>query len=191
MYSIYKLLPNDMDLTVFREEDNIQGYNLAFIDDHFDYHTEMDSYDRLDQKTLAHQGTYLTQMLPHFAEADITNLDSAKDLVYFNFPGLDLINYPFAWVLPMTILALVWFFILIFLGLKNKKLSIRSIFQGFVPFLSSLILSGLLTFFGWKLILKLSPQYSEILHGFTYNGYYYVTALLSFTLALCLFFYSF
>ncbi len=190
LYSIYKLLPNDMDLTVFREEDNIQGYNLAFIDDHFDYHTEMDSYDRLDQKTLAHQGTYLTQMLPHFAEADITNLDSAKDLVYFNFPGLDLINYPFAWVLPMTILALVWFFILIFLGLKNKKLSIRSIFQGFVPFLSSLILSGLLTFFGWKLILKLSPQYSEILHGFTYNGYYYVTALLSFTLALCLFFYK-
>ena len=190
LYSIYKLLPNDMDLTVFREEDNIQGYNLAFIDDHFDYHTEMDSYDRLDIKTLAHQGAYITQMLPYFAEADITNLDSDQDLVYVNFPGLDLINYPFTWVLPMTILALLWFFILIFLGLRNKKLSVVSMFQGFIPFLSSLILSGLLCYFGWKLILKLYPQYNEILHGFTYNGYYYVTALLSFTIAICLFFYK-
>jgi hypothetical protein len=90
----------------------------------------------------------------------------------------------------MTILALVWFFILIFLGLRNKKLSVTSILHGFVPFLSSLILSGLLCFFSWKLILKLYPQYNEILHGFTYNGYYYVTALLAFTLALCLFFYK-
>ncbi|MGB5242677.1 MAG: M28 family peptidase [Lutimonas sp.] len=190
LYSIYKLLPNDMDLTVFREENNIQGYNLAFIDDHFDYHTEMDSYDRLDQKTLAHQGAYLTQMLPYFAEADITNLDAAQDLVYVNFPGLDLINYPFTWVLPMTILASVWFFILIFLGFKRKKLSIPSVIKGFVPFLSSLILAGLLTYFGWKLILKLYPQYHDNLHGFTYNGYYYVTAFLSFTVAICLLFYK-
>jgi hypothetical protein len=38
MYSIYKMLPNDTDLTVFREQKNIQGYNFAFIDDHYNYH---------------------------------------------------------------------------------------------------------------------------------------------------------
>ncbi|UCD61897.1 MAG: M28 family peptidase, partial [Flavobacteriaceae bacterium] len=47
VYSVYKLLPNDTDLTVFREDRDIEGFNFAFIDDHFDYHTSQDSYERL------------------------------------------------------------------------------------------------------------------------------------------------
>ena len=58
-YSIYKMLPNDTDLTVFREDGDIEGFNFAFIDDHFDYHTALDTHERLDKKTLAHQGSYL------------------------------------------------------------------------------------------------------------------------------------
>lgn len=54
-YSIYKMLPNDTDLTVFREDADIDGFNFAFIDDHFDYHTVRDNADRLDRNTLAHQ----------------------------------------------------------------------------------------------------------------------------------------
>ena len=49
MYSVYKMLPNDTDLTVFREEEDINGFNFAFIGDHFDYHTAQDSYERLDK----------------------------------------------------------------------------------------------------------------------------------------------
>ena len=59
MYSIYKMLPNDTDLTVFRESENIDGYNFAFIDDHFDYHTVQDSYERMDLNSLNHQSSYL------------------------------------------------------------------------------------------------------------------------------------
>ena len=51
-YSIYKKLPNDTDLTVFRKEANIQGFNFAFIDDHFDYHSALDTPERLDNNTL-------------------------------------------------------------------------------------------------------------------------------------------
>ena len=60
MYSIYKMLPNDTDLTVFREQGNIQGYNFAFIDDHYNYHTAQDDSKHLNKNTLEHQGTYLT-----------------------------------------------------------------------------------------------------------------------------------
>ena len=59
MYSIYKKLPNDTDLTVFREDADINGFNFAFIGDHFDYHTALDTYERLDRNTLEHQGSYL------------------------------------------------------------------------------------------------------------------------------------
>jgi len=47
-YSIYKMLPNDTDLTVFREDGDIDGFNFAFIGDHFDYHTANDTAERLD-----------------------------------------------------------------------------------------------------------------------------------------------
>jgi hypothetical protein len=66
MYSIYKMLPNDTDLTIFRENAHIDGFNFAFIDDHFDYHSEQDSYDRLDRNTLMHQGAYTSTLVKLF-----------------------------------------------------------------------------------------------------------------------------
>ncbi|NDK18792.1 MAG: M20/M25/M40 family metallo-hydrolase, partial [Zetaproteobacteria bacterium] len=86
MYSIYKMLPNDTDLTVFREDSNINGFNFAFIDDHYDYHTVQDSYERLDQNTLMHQASYLLPLLNYFSNADLSQLNSKDDLVYFTFP---------------------------------------------------------------------------------------------------------
>ena len=75
-YSIYKMLPNDTDLTVLREKADINGYNFAFIDDHFDYHTANDLPENLDKETLAHQGSYLMPLLNHFSNTDIANLSS-------------------------------------------------------------------------------------------------------------------
>ena len=68
MYSIYKMLPNDTDLTVFREQANINGFNFAFIGDHFDYHTSLDTYERLDRNTLLHQADYFMSMVNHFSK---------------------------------------------------------------------------------------------------------------------------
>ncbi|MDX1462582.1 MAG: M20/M25/M40 family metallo-hydrolase, partial [Marinirhabdus sp.] len=59
MYSVYKLLPNDTDSTVFREDGDIDSYFFAFIDDHFDYHTANDTIENLDINTLQHQGSHL------------------------------------------------------------------------------------------------------------------------------------
>ncbi len=185
LYSIYKMLPNDTDLTVLRETANINGFNFAFIDDHFDYHTSQDSFERLDRNTLKHQGAYLMHLLPHFANADLSNLNSETDLVYFSFPGFGLINYPFSWVLPMVFLGFVMLFVLIFLGFKKNKIQLKPLLLGFIPFLSSLVLAGSLGYFGWKLILLIHPQYTEILHGFTYNGYYYIAAVIALCLAVC------
>ena len=94
-YSIYKMLPNDTDLTVFREDADIEGFNFAFIDDHFDYHTAKDNYERLDKNTLAHQGSYLMPLLKHFSHADLNNLKSLNDYIYFNVPFFKLVSYPF------------------------------------------------------------------------------------------------
>ena len=189
MYSIYKMLPNDTDLTVFREQSQIQGFNFAFIDDHFNYHTAQDDYKHLNQITLAHQGTYFTPLLKYFSDTDLKNLDTTNDEVYFSTP-FGFINYPFDWVLLLWIGTLVIFLILVFIGIAKRTLIITDIFKGFIPLLIAMIVSGLVTFFGWKLLLDLYPHYNDILHGFTYNGHDYIAAFVLLSLAICFFVYS-
>jgi hypothetical protein len=189
MYSIYKMLPNDTDLTVFREQKNIQGYNFAFIDDHYNYHTAQDDINHLNKNTLAHQGTYLMPLLKYFSNADLNTTKSNEDYVYFTIP-FTFISYPFGWVLPMAILALILFLFLVFIGLAKKILTFQRILRGFIPFLGSLISTGLITFLGWKGLLLLYTQYNDLLNGFTYNGHAYIAAFVFLALAITLFFYS-
>ncbi|MDP3681901.1 MAG: M28 family peptidase [Flavobacterium sp.] len=189
MYSIYKMLPNDTDLTVFREQGNIQGYNFAFIDDHFNYHTAQDDINHLNKNTLAHQGTYLMPLLNYFSNADLNTTQASEDYVYFTIP-YTFISYPFSWVLPMVVIALVLFIFLLFLGIAKRILSFREIGKGFIPFLGSLIITGLITFFGWKGLLAVYPQYNDLLNGFTYNGHAYIAAFVLLALAISLVFYN-
>ena len=176
MYSIYKMLPNDTDLTVFRRDADINGFNFAFIGDHFDYHTAQDNYQRLDRESLLHQADYLMATLPYFANSDLSSLNSDKDLVYTNFPLLSLLTYPFSWILPMLLIAAVIFLVLIFFGISYGKLTKKGMLKGFIPFTVALLIGPLIAFVLWKLLLIIHPHYRDILNGFTYNGYEYILA---------------
>ena len=175
-YSIYKLLPNDTDLTVFREDGNIEGFNFAFIDDHYDYHTALDTYERLDRTSLEHQGSYLMPLLDHFAKADLSDLRDKEDYVYFTVPLFNMVYYPFSWATPLFIAGLLIFIGILFFGFKQKSLSFKSVAIGFVPFVITFLLCCAIGFYSWTALTALYPQYQDILHRFTYNGHTYIAA---------------
>jgi hypothetical protein len=183
------MLPNDTDLTVFREQGDIQGFNFAFIDDHFNYHTQQDDVAHLDKSTLKHQGSYLMPLLNYFSNADLNATASTTDDVYFTIP-FTFISYPFDWVVPMTLIAAGLLIILVFLGKAKRMLKLNDIMKGFFPFLGSLIFTGLITYYGWKGLLLLNPQYNDLLNGFTYNGHDYIAAFVLISLSICFFFYQ-
>ena len=189
LYSIYKMLPNDTDLTVFRQNGNIQGYNFAFIDGHYNYHTAQDDIDHLDKNTLTHQGEYLMPLLNYFSNANLNSTQATKDDVYFSIP-FTFISYPFGWVLPMVIIAFLLLLIILFVGIGKRIIIGKEIWRGFIPFLGSIIVSGLISFFGWKLLLKVYPQYNDLLNGFTYNGHDYMATFVLLSLAICFAFYQ-
>jgi len=190
MYSIYKMLPNDTDLTIFREDGNVNGFNFAFIGDHFDYHTVQDSYDRMDINTFKHQASYMLPLIQYYANSDLSNLNSTNDLVYFNFPHIGIAYYPFSWVLPIAIILAFVFLLIISIGIYKRRLSVRETLQGFIPFIGALTGTILTAFFGWKFLLIIHPQYQDILHGFTYNGYSYIAMFVAFSIAIFLRFYK-
>lgn len=185
MYSLYKQMPNSTDLTAFREIADIDGFNFAFIDDHFDYHTPQDNFERLDVNSLAHQGTYLMATLQYFANADLSNIKADKDYVYFNFPIVGMVYYPFSWILPMLIMVILAFVVLIYYGIKQQKIKPTHALLGFLPFIIALLVSGFVTKYAWVLLTIIYPQYNDIHQGFTYNGYTYIFAFSSLTLAIC------
>ena len=189
MYSIYKMLPNDTDLTVFREQGKIPGLNFAYIDDHFNYHTQQDDIQHIDQRSVEHQGSYLLPLLHHFSNIDLKNLDSKEDFVYFNTP-FHFIQYPFSWVLPMAIAALLFFLLLIFIGFGKRILIGKEVAKGFSVFFGALVTVAVLTFLTWQLILLIYPQYKDIQQGFTYNGHSYIAAIIFISLSVCFLFYK-
>ena len=184
MYSIYKMLPNDTDSTVFREDGDINSFFFAFIDDHYDYHTSLDNPQRLDKESLAHQASYLVPTLKHFSSINLENLNAENDDIYFDLPFSTLIHYPFSWIMPMLFGALLLFVFLIFYGFKKKRLSGKSVLKGFLPFLASLIVAPGLAYYGWSALRSMYPQYKEILQGFTYNGHTYILAFVFLSLAI-------
>jgi len=188
MYSIYKMLPNDTDLTVFREQGKIQGLNFAFIDNHFNYHTQQDDLRHLNPSTLAHQGSYIMPLMNYLSNANLTTLDSNDDYVYFNTP-FNFVSYPFSWIFIMLIAAVFLFLVLLFIGFGKKILNPREIGKGFGTFFGALFCTVIITFFSWKALLAIYPQYKDILQGFTYNGHSYMAAFIFLSLGIGFLFY--
>lgn len=189
VYSVYKMLPNDTDLTVLREQGDINGFNFAFIDDHFDYHTATDTPANLDLQTLAHQGSYLMPLLVYSASVPVGDLSTYDDVLFFNLPALGLVSYPNDWILPMLILSIILLLGVIIFGMVKKRLMIKEMVKGFLPLLLSLFLTGLLGYFFWQFALWFYPQYREMEHGFTYNGYWYIAAVIFLSLTVCFYVY--
>ncbi len=188
-YSIYKMMPNDTDLSVFRKKRDIVGYNFAFIDNHFNYHTALDNKENLSLNSLAHQALYLMPMLNKLSQIDLSTLHSEKNDIYFQVPFWKTVSYPFDWALSMTLVILVLFVLIVGMGLKRNKLRLKSVMTGGLPLLKSLIISALVSFSVLKFLYWLHPHYSEILQGFTYNGYIYIAFFNLLTLSICFFFY--
>ncbi len=189
-YSIYKMLPNDMDLTVFRRDKNIIGFNFAFIGDHFNYHTVLDNIENLSLDSLAHQASYLMPMLNHLSQIDLTQLNSKQDDVYFQLPFSKTINYSFDYALTLSIANLIFFILVVAYGLKKQSLQLKSIFLLSMPLFKSITSTVLVCFILLKFLYWLHPHYNEILHGFTYNGYWYIALFSLITIAITYFFYK-
>ncbi|MBT8272438.1 MAG: M28 family peptidase [Bacteroidia bacterium] len=189
-YSIYKMLPNDTDLTRFREDGDIEGFNFAFIDDHYDYHTALDNYERLDRNSLEHQGSYLMPLLDYFSDANLSNLKSDEDYIYFNAPVVKTVIYPFSWIWPMLVLGFLIFGILVTYGFRNLRLNRKDLLKGFIPFLSSIVICTLVGFILWNALKFIYPHYADMSHGFTYNGHTYIWTFVMLSIGICFYIYS-
>ena len=178
-YEIYRILPNDTDLTVFKNG-GMSGMNFAYINGLTHYHTHLDNPARIDERSLQHQGSYALNLARHFASQSAIDT-RARNAVYFNVLGLTLVNYSEAWVAPLSGLAIILFIAVVTLGVVKKRLTLSGIASGALVFLLSVVCAVIIvTGAGWIIG---ALQGGETAQSQTYNSHLYLISFFALTIA--------
>lgn len=187
-YEVYKRLPNATDFTIFRNE-GLAGLNFAYIDGLSNYHTALDSIQRIDERSLQHHGSYALAMTRHFGNLDLRQT-RATDAVYFDLFGSTLVHYPYSWSIPIAILVLVVFAAGLVFGLRRKWLTIRGVAFGFVMFLLTTGVAAVFTWLLWSLIFRLRYASESRPQGETYYSNLYLVGFVALTIAIAIALYN-
>ena len=138
-YEIYKHMPNDTDMTVFKKS-GAAGLNFAFIGHWEAYHTPLDNPQMLDRGSLQQQGENALSLARSLGNADLSQLQD-RDSVYFSLPGNFFVHYSSRFLWPLVLLSGVLLFGAILYAKGAWQTSLLSILAGFfVHFVVLLVL---------------------------------------------------
>lgn len=104
-WTIYDLMPNDSDLTVFKRAGR-DGVNFGAIGNVVWYHTPLDDLAHADLGTLQHHGENGLAVARALADADL-DARSRDNAVFFDVVGLFLVRWPAPWTIWIAIASFV------------------------------------------------------------------------------------
>lgn len=108
--TIYRLLPNNSDFTIYRQN-GWQGLNFAFIGDAHRYHQPSDRIENLSRRTVQHHGAHATALARALGWTEIDDLSAEQDAIFFDLLGQYVVVYPASWGAPLawlTTVVIVW-----------------------------------------------------------------------------------
>jgi Peptidase family M28 len=141
--AIYKALPNDTDLTVFKGR-RIPGLNFAFIGQPTHYHTPLDNFANTSPASLQHHADNAMAAVRGFAGAGLARR-SAGEAVFFDLFGIKVLHWPERWELAIALLALLLVAVAVSLAFRSG-LTGRGLGFGLLAFLGAVVLSTLVAF---------------------------------------------
>ena len=184
-YEIYKRLPNDTDMSVFRKY-GYAGLDFAFIDNVLAYHTPFDDAAHLDPVTNQHAGSYAVLLARRFGNADLPGFRRHEgDAIYFSAGGF-FFHYPasFAGALTLASLALLWFA----LGRLHKSggVTVKGAAIGGLLCLAAAAIAGYGMGWVWRAICVVHPGYLTLPQNDLYARNWYIVVYFALAAALWL-----
>ncbi len=141
-YEVYKALPNDTDLTVFKTAGDA-GLNFAFIDRAVHYHTPLDALDNLDPASVQHQGESTLAVTRALAGLDLAN-PPAGNASYVDFLSRAVIRWPAAWTLPLAVAMALILLVCAVVAIRRRALTVGGLLLGLLAAFLCVILAVLL-----------------------------------------------
>lgn len=142
--TIYDYLPNDTDLSIFKEQ-GYNGLNFAYIGNPTHYHTSEDNLENASTASLQHHGDNALAAVRAFAEADLTN-PPPGNAVFFDILGWTVVRWPMGWSIVLAILTLVLVIAATVLAVRGRVITGGAAAVGFLGFLGMVVAAGVLAF---------------------------------------------
>ena len=123
---VYNFMPNFTDFTIVK--DSIPGLNFSNISDVNHYHTHLDNFSNISEKTIQHYGEQVLPLAQAYLTgeeyADVNAMRAENDAVNFTIPALGLFNFS---KIGYTIVSVVIFvlFLLLF-GIEGVRGRIKA-----------------------------------------------------------------
>jgi putative ATP-binding cassette transporter len=172
--ALYRLLPNETDMTVFRRA-GLRGLNFAYAEGLVYYHTSADSLENIDEGSLQHQGSYALSLARHFGALDLRE-QAPGEAVYFDLFGALLLHYPKSWAVPLAAVAALLYLCAVGYGWRRKSLRPGALALGFAAPLLAAVSAAVLVLLTWTVIRLLQPGYARFVSGDLYQSPLYQTS---------------
>lgn len=184
-YEIYKRLPNDTDMSVFKKY-GYAGLDFAFIDNVLAYHTPLDDAAHLDLTTVQHAGSNALSLARRFGNADLPALRRpVGDAVYFSVGGL-FFHYPASFVAVLTVFALVLLAWVVGRMRNAGSVTLWGVAFGAAVCLAFAAAALLCMGWVWRAICLLHPGYLSLPQNDLYARDWYIVVYFALTAALFL-----
>jgi hypothetical protein len=149
------------------------------------YHTILDNPERLDPRSLQHQGQNALSLTRHFGDLSLdgANRQHRAPLVAFNVLPGQVISYPSTWALPLAVAVALLLVVVLVFGIWRGLLKLSSFLLGFSLFVVSLVGTVAVTALGWKVGVALNPAYQVWMARSYYGADWRLLFLASLTVA--------
>jgi hypothetical protein len=128
--TIYRLMPNDTDLTVFGRK-QVNGLNFAYVGRPTQYHTPLDNLQNLSPASLQHQGDNGLAAVRGLAGADLAHAPRGN-AVFFDVLGAAVLGWPQPWTVPLALLAVALLLAVVWRGRSHGALTLKQVALGAV-----------------------------------------------------------
>jgi hypothetical protein len=142
-YTVYKMLPNDTDFTVFKAA-GYQGLNFAYVGHVVHYHTPLDDMQNASQASLQHQGDNALPSVVALANAPDLGDPPKSEAVYSDVFGHWTARWPSRWTLPMSLVLLLLIASQILWLIRTKRLKHGQLLWGAIAWIACLVATGVL-----------------------------------------------
>ncbi|WP_433802345.1 M20/M25/M40 family metallo-hydrolase [Actinomycetospora sp. CA-084318] len=166
LVAIFRLLPNDTDLSVVIAAGR-PGIDSAFVEEPEKYHTAADTPANLDPRSVQSQGGTLLALARELGGTDLAPLDPTAsglppqpDAVYFPLRDL-LVTYPVAWEWPLALLAVAGLVVVTSAARGRDLTTARGALLAVVTSPLPLVVAGALAVGLWQVLLTLRPAYAD------------------------------
>jgi uncharacterized protein (DUF697 family) len=138
-YEVYRRMPNDTDLSVFKRA-GYAGLNFAFVGDVAHYHTPLDDLAHLDMGSVQHQGDNVLATVRALASGPLP-LPATGNAIYADVLGLVVVRWPEAWAVPVAVGLCTVLVVLAIVARGRGRLGLGGMALGLVAAIGTVVLT--------------------------------------------------